>query len=127
MVIRLVLPEYLSRSSQNPIRITGTNALNSTHNPAQWEARCNEQVNMVWHDDVRSQKILRQGFLTANHRVLDAPCNSAVHQPPRADFRAVRLQIESLKPRSSRLTFFILVSLSTFRALRGRSTVRSDR
>jgi len=66
---------------------------------------------MVWHNDVRMQKILRQGFLTANHRILDAPCNSRIHQPPRADFRPVKLQIESLKPRSSRLTFFILVSL----------------
>jgi hypothetical protein len=66
---------------------------------------------MVWHDDVRMQKILRQDSLTANHRILDAPRNSRIHQPPRADFRPVKLQIESLKPRSSRLTFFILVSL----------------
>src|SRR5260370_8077934 len=98
MVIRLVLPEYLSRSSQNPIRITGTNALNSTHNPAQWEARCNEQVNMVWHDNVRMQKILRQGLLTANHRVLDAPSNSRIHKPPRPDFRPSTLHIEPHNP-----------------------------
>jgi hypothetical protein len=68
-------------------------------------------MNMIWHDDVRMQKILRQGFLTANHRILDAPCNSRIRQAPRADFRPVKLQIESLKPGSGRLTIFLLVSL----------------
>lgn len=66
---------------------------------------------MVWHDNVRVQKILREGFLNANHRILDAPCNSRIRKPPGADFRPVKLQIESLKPRSGRLTIFILVSL----------------
>ena len=71
MVIRLVLPEGLTRSAQKPVRFARRKSFERLQKAAWLNSRCSQEMNMIRHDDKGVEFIVVQIFVASLDRLHD--------------------------------------------------------
>lgn len=80
-VKRLIAPKRLTRQSQNSIRRPSGRPLQPTSNRWQRHTRCNQQMNMIRHDDP-GVKVIEEPFVfSPQNNFRDSGCDSRICQP----------------------------------------------
>jgi hypothetical protein len=104
-VVTFILPKRQPGKIQQCIRLTRREALESVSNSRKLHVRCNQQVNVVWHNDVRMEIVVMHMVSRVMQCVHDEPCDIRLTQIGNAGLRMVEDLIHGGEGLSGRQCF----------------------
>jgi hypothetical protein len=81
MVVRLALPKLLSHASQNAVSLTGREAFYGLLNAACRDARCQQQMDVIGHDNPSAKLVHLQAVFPKAQRVDDELSDLILSEP----------------------------------------------